>query len=154
MLGLNITKTHVLVANASEAKLYEVQRLGERMDLINEYSHPESREKRLELVSDRPGHFANKGTGVSRGAFDESDPKQVEADRFAHQLAKVVVKICDEHHEAKLVIVASPHFHGLLNKHYNEQVREQITHKIDKDYTKIPVKQLMGYLGQLTKLAA
>ncbi|HVV69851.1 MAG TPA: host attachment protein [Gammaproteobacteria bacterium] len=145
-------KTHILVANASEAKLYETERLGEKMDLINEYSHPASREKRLELVTDRPGHFATKGTGVSRGAYDESDPKEVEADKFAQQLAKIVIEICDNHHDDKMVIVAAPHFHGLLNKHYDEQAKEQITHAIEKDYTKMPMKKLMGYLGELTKL--
>ncbi len=152
MVGLNSKNTHVLVANSSEAKLYKTTRLGERMDLINEYIHPESREKRLDLVSDRSGHFESRATGIGRGAFVESDPKQIEADRFAQELAKIVIKICGGHPDDKLVIVASPHFHGLLNKHYNVQVKGQITYNVEKDYTKIPLKQLMSYLGELPKL--
>lgn len=153
MWELNTMKTHILVANASEAKFYETERLGGKMDLVNEYSHAASREKRLDLVTDRPGRcFAARGMGILRGAYDESDPKEVEADKFAQQLAKIVIKICDSHHKDKMVIVAPPHFHGLLNKHYDEQAKGHITHTIEKDYTKMPMKKLMGYLGELTKL--
>lgn len=145
-------KTHVLVANASRAAWYETNGLGKELNLIKEYFHPESREKRMDLVSDRPGHYQSRGTG--RGAFVErADPKKNEAERFARELATDLDKAHSGNRFEELVIIAPPQFHGMLNKHCSGQVRSKVAHNIEKDYTQTPTKQLAIQLGQLPKFA-
>ena len=139
--------TWVLVANASEARIFGTNKIGEAMECMKEFSHPESREKGSELASDRPGHSQSKGTG--HGAMVESsDPKEYEADRFAGELAQELEKGRTSHAYRKLVVVAGPHFHGLLNKHMNDHVRTMVVNDIQKDLTSCEPRDLPGRLKE------
>ena len=133
--------TWVLVANASEARIFGTDRIGEAMECMKEFSHPESRGKGSELASDRPGHYQSKGTG--HGAFVEpSDPKEYEADRFASELAKELDKGRNDNAYRKLVVVAAPHFYGLLNNHMNKHTRAMVVNDIQKDLTDCEPREL------------
>lgn len=133
--------TWVLVANAGEARLFGTDNINESLHCLKEFSHPESREKGSELASDRPGHYQSKDTG--HGAFAEhTDPKDYEADRFASELANELEKGRTANEYKKLVLVAAPHFHGLLKTHMNEHTRELVVNNIQKDFTSIETYEL------------
>lgn len=138
--------TWVLVANASAAKLYTSENLRHNhLVLLDEYSHPDSRKKRTELISDRPGSY--EGRGICHGTFVErSDPKEVEAEHFAQELASKLNSGRNSNSYEKLLLIASPHFQGLLKKHMDAKVSQKVTHVIEKDYTKIPEKALVAYI--------
>ena len=53
--------TWILVANASQAKLYANAGPKKGLKLIKDMKHPESREKAADLVSDRPGQLHSPG---------------------------------------------------------------------------------------------
>ena len=53
----------ILVANASEAKVYANKGIGKGLEVIVRLSHPDSRKKTSELVSDRAGHMPGAGNG-------------------------------------------------------------------------------------------
>lgn len=154
MILSNKKLIQILVANSSYAKFYQSTNLGKDLELTQEYIHPESREKADELVTDRQGRYRAR-SGKNRGAYVSAIPKEVEAEKFALQLAHALnsahLKDYDE-----LIVIAPPHFHGLLNKHYPANVRAKIKHAIEKDYTKIPQKSLLNFLEDLKrfKLAA
>ncbi len=46
----------------------------------------------------------------------------------------------------RLILVASAPFMGLINHHLPGQVRSKLSESIDKDYTRLPVKELAGHL--------
>lgn len=140
----------VVVANSSEAKMFQTRDLGQPLDLIQQYFHPESRVKGIDLVSDRPGRYKAR-MGLGRGAYAETYPKEVEADRFARELAGCLNEIGDQHFD-DLVVIAPPHFNGLLNKHYSRNVRSKIKHVIEKDYTKTPERHLQNILQDLKRI--
>ena len=127
-------KTWILVANAAEAKLLTSDnlRVGETA-LVKEFSHPESRKKVSELISDKPGHY--KTDANTRGAYSENDQKEIEADHFALELARELKKHWDQHQFKKLLIVTPAHFYGLLKKHLCLGGDLEKIH-ILKDYTK------------------
>ena len=133
--------TWILVANASEARLFGTDKIGEGMERIKEFKHQESREKGSDLASDRPGHYQSKGTG--HGAFAEhTDPKDYEAERFAGELANILEEGRTSNKYKKLVLVAAPHFHGLLNTHMNEHTRALVVNNIQKDFTSVESYEL------------
>jgi len=139
--------TWVLVASASKARIFGTDQIGEAMECMKEFSHPESREKVSDLTSDRPGHYQSKGTG--HGAFVEpTDPKEHEADRFASELAMELDKGRTSKAYRKLVVVAAPHFHGLLNNHINKQTRAMIVSDIQKDLTSCEPRELPDRLKE------
>ena len=139
--------TWVLVAKASEARLYTTDKVGEEMQCLKEFSHPESREKGSTLASDRPGHSQSKGTGHGTMG-DPADPKDYEAERFASELAQELEKGRTANAYQKLVVAAAPHFHGLLNSQLNDHTRALVINNIEKDFTAYDERELPARLKE------
>jgi protein required for attachment to host cells len=137
--------TWVLVANASRAHLYATERIGEKMTCLKDFTHLESRAKGSSLASDRPGHYQSKGTG--HGSMgDPADPKYYEANRFAGELASRLNAGRKANNFRRLVLVAGPHFNGLLNAHLSEHTRAMVENVIQKDFTQYNERELPARL--------
>ncbi|MCK5639148.1 MAG: host attachment protein [Gammaproteobacteria bacterium] len=141
--------TWIMVANGSEASVFRAT--ADEITTIDAFTHPESRQKGETLASDRSGHFQSNPKGTGSGAFTEpNDPKEFEINRFSQELAEYLDKGRTENQYDSLVLVAPPRFYGLLNQHMNSHVKERIHSHVDKDYTKVPEKELLAQLkGQL-----
>ena len=134
--------TWVLVANSAEAKLLTSPNFRtENLVLVGEYSHPDSRKKISDLLSDKPGHF--KTDGGARSAYDKGDPKKVEVEHFAQELIKQLKAHCDFDKIKTLVIVAPPHVYSLIDNHLHahHNLLDKLVH-IGKDYTKYSLPDL------------
>jgi protein required for attachment to host cells len=137
--------TWILVANASQAYLYSTENLHtDELDLVKEFKHPESREKGLKLTSDRPGHY--KTDHQSRSAYEKSHPKEDEAEVFARELAAMLKEGNNNHEYSELLLVAPPHFYGLLNKNIDFSL-DKLLH-IGKDYTHLTARDLIVQLHE------
>ena len=137
----------VLVANGSEARLFEMDSHANNFSLLDAIDHPESRQKGSELSSDRSGHYQGERTGATHGAFNEAiDPKSYEIERFAMDLAGLLDEGRAASRYKELVVVASPHLHGLLNKHLDKQVEKMVSHHIEKDYTHVAEREMLETL--------
>jgi protein required for attachment to host cells len=144
--------TWILVANSSKAKLYANDGPKKGLKLVQELSHPQSRAKGLALITDRPGHY--KSARSARGAFaQQTDPREQEKIRFAHELAIVLEKgRTGKAGYRRLILCAPPDFLGTLNSVLGDQVRGLVSAAISKDYTKIADKPLAGHLGEFIRL--
>ena len=135
--------TWIMVANASQAKLFANHGPNKGLQFIKELVHPESREKTSNLVSDRSGSH----TGTGHGAFVQAtDPKHHEAERFAQEVTRELDDGRLNNAYDRLILVASSPFMGLVNSRLPELVRSRLSETIDKDYTRLPVKDLAGHL--------
>jgi protein required for attachment to host cells len=139
--------TWIVVANASLAKLYTNLGPKKGLLLVKEWAHPESREKAANLVSDQAGNFQGSGSYAQH-----IDPKHQEMDRFALEIAHELESGRVNNAFSRLVLVSSAPFIGRVKQHLNEHVRGKISDTIEKDYTKLPVKELSGHLGALLPL--
>ena len=141
--------TWVMVANASQARLFANLGPNKGLQLLKELAHPESREKTSNLVSDRSG--ANAGTG--HGAFVQAtDPKHHEAERFAQEVSRELDDGRVKNAYDRLILVASAPFIGLVNSRMPDPVRSKVSQSIDKDYTRLSVKELSGHLESFMRL--
>lgn len=139
--------TWILVANSSEAKLYQnLKRFGE-LEMLEQFSHPESRTKNSAMASDRVGRRRCRNAG-SGSMVEATDPKQYEAQRFAMQLADALDGGRADNRYARLVVVASPQFLGHLNTQLNPQVRKLIASEVHKDYTQTSADALLPLLRE------
>ncbi len=139
----------LLIANSSEATLYQadLNRLGGQLTSLQTFTHPESRKKGVELASDRPGHYQSKGTG--HGSFNEAiDPKSYEAERFAKQLATELTTAHNDHRYQELILIAPPHFLGLLKHEFNSSIENVIKLTLEKDYTKTHTDKIITHVVQ------
>jgi len=136
----------ILIADAAQAKLFAKANRTKPLELIEAFEHPQSREKRQALTSDRPGHYQSKGTG--HGALvDASDPKIYQAEQFAKQLAVTLNEGYLNKSFRELVLAAPPKFYGMLNKHISKQVSANIATVLAKDYTQTPDRELSSIIN-------
>ncbi len=143
--------TWILVANSSHAKIFCNSGMKRGLQLVAELHHPESREKRLDINSDRPGNHKTNGSG--HGAFIPStDPKQNEADHFALELAKNLEHGRSINQYGRLILVASNPFMGMLKNRLDTHVLDKVSETIEKDYTKSSDRELAGHLEQVIYL--
>jgi len=133
----------VLVTNASRARLFaaDATRKDKEWKLVSHHEHPESRAAGHDLLADRPGTARQSGMGGS-GLSPHTDPKEVEAKKFAHELSKLLSKAFDEHAYEKLVLVAPPHFLGLLRSELEDKVAKRVSSSLGKDYHELSAKEL------------
>jgi protein required for attachment to host cells len=126
----------ILVCDASRAVLYVAEKRGGDWRPIGSYSHPESRMKSSELTSTEPGHSL-KSKGGSRHTVLESStsPKEAEKEHFAQQLAEVVNDAARKQSFDGLVLVAPPHFAGILEHHLSAEAKKRTKATVHKDYT-------------------
>ncbi len=146
-----MTTAWILVANASEAKIFSNKGIGKGLEVVTKLSHPDSRKKASELVTDRPGHMAGSGNGHG-SRQPATDPKQHEHDVFSRELAQQLDQGRTSNSYQRLIVVAEPHFRGLLKHAMNSQVNGLVTDSIDKDYTKLSEKELATHLEKVIYL--
>jgi len=138
--------TWILVANSSHARILCNVGPKKGLKLVKELEHPESREKRLDLVSDRPGQNSG-GAGNGRGAFiSQTDPSKHEAENFAAEVAKELEHGRVTQGYARLILVASNPFIGVLNNRLGGHVKAMVSDTIEKDYTRASDKDLSRHL--------
>jgi len=132
-------KTWIMVANSSIGQLYGIESLHNNdIVLLKEYFHPQSRQKGLDILTDKPGHFST--DHKARGTYEKADPKEIESDAFSRELANVINLGHNNHKFEKLILVTAPHFYGLINKHL--ALNFEAVH-IPKDYTKLKPHDLL-----------
>jgi protein required for attachment to host cells len=140
-----MARTWILVANASHASVYLNDGPHKGLTRVRTLEHAASREKGADLATDRPGQ--QQGPNAGRGAFvSAKSPKEVEAERFAIEVARALDQGRTQNAYQRVILVASPHFLGLLNQHLDAHVRQLVSDSIEKDYTKINGKQLAQHL--------
>ena len=147
MRGMASNKTTwILVGDASRARLFEGREPGEGYSLVTTLLHPESRAHVADLVTDVNGRKpvgVTRGVGVVRGwqggiqgrpgVERDTDPKEVEAQKFARELSALLTKALDERRYDALVLVAPPHFLGTLKDALGDPVRKRLEGTLGKD---------------------
>ncbi|HVK65718.1 MAG TPA: host attachment protein [Polyangium sp.] len=139
--------TYVLIADASRARLFRRDKENASLEVVEEFEHPESRAMARDLMADKPGRaFTGSGQVGGRGAKEyATDPKDVEAQKFARSLADRLASLYDAHTFHALVLAAPPKFLGLLRStlaaHTNHVV-ETVVASHEKDYTQLDVRTI------------
>jgi protein required for attachment to host cells len=132
----------ILVADACEAKLFTTEKISDDWSLLKQFNHPEGHKKDVDIVSDKLGNFPNINRGSS--SFSEpTDPKVAEAEQFARHLAEELRLGHARSQYHKLVLVAPPRFHGLLNQSCEKQVLNSVIKHLEKDYIKFKEHELI-----------
>lgn len=149
------TATWILVADSSRARLYSAPGLDQPWTLLKEYVHPESRVSEGGLTTDRAGRTYGSAGGGARSAMEsKTSPKEVEFGNFALELAN---ELHDGHGQQafdRIVLVAPPHFLGLLRRAINGTVSKLIGESVNKDYMHLDDKALHRHLDPLIRAAA
>src|SRR5262249_37110282 len=102
-------ETWLLVADAAEARLLRLDAAEGGLEVVEELQHVESRTKAGELLSDRQGRtFDSSHVGGRHAMEPRTDPKAIERQRFARQLATALGRAAEAQRFQELVLVAEP----------------------------------------------
>jgi protein required for attachment to host cells len=148
------------VCNASRARLLRAPANGKRFTQIETFNHSESRAHVHDLVADAQGRkpvgpvpaSMAQGQGGAHGrpgVESVTDPKEVEGQKFARELADVLERGLQEHTYERLIIAATPHFLGLLRSAVSVQVEKHIETTIDKDLTGLELPEVKKRVQRL-----
>ena len=126
----------ILVSDACRAVLYATGKRDDEWQVLGTYRHPESRLKNSELTPTEPGHSL-KSKGGSRHTVLKPDtsPKVAEMEHFAQQLADVLTAGTRQKSFDSVVLVAPPHFLGLLRRCLSTETEKRVVTEVHKDYT-------------------
>jgi protein required for attachment to host cells len=135
-MGEKMERIWILVADSARAHLYLRGNRWDQLDPLEKHEHPEGRAHEGDLVSDQGTAVIQRGgQGQRRSSQPEVSATEHEAQVFAHELAGRLRKGRVEREMDSLVLVAAPHFLGLLREALDDQTRKCVVHEIDKDLT-------------------
>ncbi|MBA3957508.1 MAG: host attachment protein [Parachlamydiaceae bacterium] len=133
----------ILVANSSFAELYSVNNHNE-MERLQSFDFPEGRLKSGEVNSDRPGR-SHASVGTKRHAYETKiNVHTHEQQKFAGQLAHVLIAGNEQGLFERLALVCPPEFLGELRLLLPENLKRNIYKELPKD--------LPGHLTELARI--
>jgi protein required for attachment to host cells len=143
--------TWILIGDASRARLFSRNGVKGPWKLVRSLEHPESRLPDAELAGRQRGRQQQSG-GIGRPAMEPvTMPKEVEREAFAAELGHLLDHEYDVNSYSDLVLIAPPHFLGLLRKTLGGKLRKRVIAELDKDYTLLPVHELQPRVEQWLK---
>jgi protein required for attachment to host cells len=133
----------ILVCDAARARFFEVRDDDPAWHLVSSVSHEESRSKVADLVSDHSGTRSSEGGSVHHNALaPASSPKDVEKQHFAHALGKTLDVAMRSARFRGWVLVAAPHFAGLIKKELTPELEKHLMTTVHKDMSHVGVPEL------------
>jgi len=149
--------THLLVADSGIARLMRVvgpykHRTIEQEELFERASaHLHARDLTTDLSGRTFESSGRAGTGATHtrhGVASDYDPHQVEIERFVAHIAQHL----EARHRAgalsNLVLMAAPHFLGVMRARLPADVKRLISHEISGDYVRADQHQLLQLLEE------
>ena len=125
--------TWILVADACGARLFLTFDNGKSLHLLERFSHSQSRAMEAELVSERPGSARSSTHSMPSSKQPHRTHKELEAVEFATVLNDYLVDAVQQQKFESLVLVAPPHFLGLLRAELSPALARKISATVAKE---------------------
>jgi protein required for attachment to host cells len=125
---------YILVADASRARLIGADETLEGAEEIEDFVHPASRARSRELETDAQT-TSTSAPVAPRSSTEEPEPQEVEARKFAHELARTLQVARASGAFERLVLVAPPKFLGMLRQELDRATAKLVVASLDKEYT-------------------
>lgn len=143
-----IRKTWILVADQSQARIYEAAKPLGPLAEIEHLEHAIALKREGEIGSDRPGRAFDSVGGGRHAMQPEVDAKEVGAMRFAKEIATRLEKGRTSDQFDRLVLVAGPHFLGLLRQALSAGLTDLVTAEIPKNLGQYDAKEIRAHLPE------
>jgi protein required for attachment to host cells len=144
-LDLSVKTRWYVVANRSEAVIYAEDR-GQPFHFVERLLNLEGSLQEIELNSDRPGRgFGSPAAGNYRHGFTPPVEKTEHvAQQFAKRIAEKLRQGRNELRFRDVVLVAEPHFMGLLKGALDPATQAKVSYEVKREeYLRLP-DSLMG----------
>ena len=143
-----MTKTWVLVADNSRARIFLAETRNGPLLEIEALAHPESRLHAQELTSDLPGRAFDSG-GQGRHAMElEVEPKQHEVQAFARHISDRLETGREKNQYDQLAVIAAPALLGILRKQLSVNTSRMVIYELDKNISRMSAQDIRKHLPE------
>jgi protein required for attachment to host cells len=143
----------VLVCDSAKARFFEIRGGDPSWHLVSEVFHESSRSKPSDLVSDHSGNRSSEGRSAHHNTLSPaSSPKEVEKEHFAHSLGKTLSQGMRSARFRRWVLVAPPHFLGLLKKELTPELTRHLMATVDSDMNHLGAHDLAERLRDAVRI--
>jgi protein required for attachment to host cells len=148
-----VNNVWVLVCDAAKARVFEIRHGDPTWHAVELVLHERSRSKASELVGGPSGTRSSEGRSVHHNALaPASSPKEVEKEGFAHTLATTLDQAMRSARFRQWVLVAPPHFLGLMREELTSELEKHLLTTVDKDYKDLTVHELSERLRDAVRV--
>jgi protein required for attachment to host cells len=148
-----VNNVWVLICDAAKARIFEIRHDDPTWHVVDLVLHEQSRSKAGELKGGRSGSRSSEGRSVHHNALaPASSPKDVEKDGFAHTLAGTLDQALRSARFRKWVMVAPPHFLGLMRNELTSELEKHLMTTVDKDFNDLAVHELSERLRDAVRV--
>lgn len=138
----------ILVANASEARLFCRASDNEPLVPLTTLEHNRSRRKNRELGGERAGHGSSDYRPGGVSFAPRIDPKRKQHLLFADELAKRVDEELASGRCSRVALFASCPFIGELRRRLSPAARKVLHAVVEMDLTSLPLDEVERRVGQ------
>ncbi len=128
-----MTQFMLVAADAAKARIFTRQKKYSPLVELDALVHTESRLRRQDLVSDRPGQVHESMTPGESANEPPTDAKQKEQIRFAREVAGYLREARQKGKFSGLTLVAEPAFLGRLRKELDDETRKLVIKEVSKN---------------------
>lgn len=144
-------KPHVIVvADAAEAKFFEQRRHIDAPRLVHALDNPMGRRQAGDIMSDRLGSRGNHPTNWQQARPQQTDPVEVEEERFAREIAHHMETLVDEGRCSTFALFTPPELLGRLRRHFSKRVEDRVIQEETTVLTNVPPTQLVERLQEMS----
>lgn len=140
----------VVVADSARARLFGRKQKLSALDELESLTHPESRLRRQDLVSDRSGTVHESKTPGESQADPRTDPRDHEAELFAREVSSRLKALRMESKRQGIALIAEPRFLGLLRKQLDGETRQLVHTEIGANLIREDVDTIARKLDQVS----
>lgn len=138
--------TWVLVADAAKARLFEIAAKGAQMTEIDCFANPDGRAHPCDLTTERRPMVDESAASVRHALEPHTSLREKSAERFARALRDVLENGRALGRYQRIVLVAPPHFLGVLRSGLGDHLCEWVTAEIRRDLTTLPAGEVRARL--------
>lgn len=135
-------KTWMVVANRSEARLFELSGRGtkarQQLKLLKKMENPKGRLKSGEINAERPGISTSSVTFARGRLAKKQSPEDRIAQIFAKSISEELERGCNEHLFDHLILVIEPNFLGVVRAALSKKTFKAVSETFHKDLVNLP----------------
>jgi len=139
----------ILVADAGRAQILSKMEGTDGLVSVQHLENATGRAQDVDLVSDHPGRIEKHGSGTRSTMDPPTDPHEQEAINFARRLNQRLEAAESQGDYDILVLVAPPHFLGLLKSGLGQGPQRRLVSTIPKDLTRLSNPELQVHLADV-----
>ena len=132
----------VLVADNSQADLYELPTRRSALKPVRSLVNPEGHKTERALGTSRPGRVANRAAGVRQAYEPKHGLKEHAEEVFVRRVVGALSKDPETRRGAPVVLVAAPKLLGLYRRHLPAAIRECVVLEIRRDLVRLTPAEL------------